>query len=410
MSDVLTRPEIVQPTRCENPFVRAEIKRSLPPLTSKVRLPQLDGVRGLAILLVLVWHYLVGPLESSSSSSLRFIGRLGIETWTGVDLFFVLSGFLIGGILIDAKGSDGYFVKFYIRRVFRILPVYFVLWASLPIWRRLVQAANGASITAMPWYVYATFTQNFWLANHSWDVWMSHTWSLAVEEQFYLALPLLIWAVSKQSLWKLALVITVGTFFFRSLLYLRFYPWGMAPYTLIFCRADALMLGVLGAILVRNPRWFSELQRRRKYLSTAAASGLLPLIIVTAKGWGMGTRPTSTLGFSLIATFYLFLVLAAVVSDGAFKRIFCMTWLRQLGTMAYGLYMFHGAVLFLTYACFGYDQPRLDKLFDVIPMLLAVAGSLALSHLSWKCFESKLVGLGHGIAFRLQEPLNTAFP
>jgi peptidoglycan/LPS O-acetylase OafA/YrhL len=185
-------------------------------------------------------------------------------------------------------------------------------------------------------------------------------------------------------------------------MYMRLYPWGTAAYTLIFCRADALMLGVLGASMVRNPHWLARLQRRRKYLSTAAACGLVPLIIVTAKGWGMNTRPTSTLGYTLIATFYLVLILAAVVSDGMLRRIFCATWVRGLGTMAYGLYMFHGAVLLLVYAWFGYDQPRIDKAFDVVPMLLALAGALALSHLSWKYFESRLVRTGHRLAFHLQ--------
>src|SRR5271169_4750825 len=93
------------------------------------RIPQLDGMRGLAILLVLIWHFVVVPTAAGPHHSVlaRVILRVGLLTWSGVDLFFVLSGFLIGGILIEAKHSRNYFRTFYVRRAFRILPIYLLL-------------------------------------------------------------------------------------------------------------------------------------------------------------------------------------------------------------------------------------------------------------------------------------------
>jgi len=163
------------------------------------RIPQLDGIRGAAILLVIVWHFVVvstllGPGEGAIS---RIISHAGLLTWSGVDLFFVLSGFLIGGILIDAKDSPNYFSTFYVRRVFRILPIYalavlayLLLWSSAAGQQTVLRETLGRP---MPWYVYLTFTQNFWLAHHASDaIYLSLSWSLAVEEQFYLLLPTII--------------------------------------------------------------------------------------------------------------------------------------------------------------------------------------------------------------------------
>jgi peptidoglycan/LPS O-acetylase OafA/YrhL len=200
------------------------------------RRPELDGIRGAAILLVLIWHYLVVPSMNSSNHWLRLIARLGLETWSGVDLFFVLSGFLIGGILIDAKGSGNFFSTFYIRRIFRILPIYIALCASFPLWKLLFERL-GICLSTMPWYVYAAFAENFWLMHHDWNVWLSQAWSLAVEEQFYLTLPLLIWLIPTRHVWKVALAIITATCLIRSGLYLHFYPnWRNAAYILIFCR------------------------------------------------------------------------------------------------------------------------------------------------------------------------------
>jgi peptidoglycan/LPS O-acetylase OafA/YrhL len=87
------------------------------------RVPELDGIRGLAILLVIFWHYVSAPGALMPNDTLGgILFRVGALTWSGVDLFFVLSGFLIGGILIDAKASPSYFKTFYVRRTFRILP------------------------------------------------------------------------------------------------------------------------------------------------------------------------------------------------------------------------------------------------------------------------------------------------
>jgi len=210
------------------------------------RIPALDGLRGIAILLVLLWHAGFNDPFPGFWSSVFAFGRL---TWSGVDLFFVLSGFLIGGILLDARDSTRYFRTFYVRRAFRILPLYGVI-TGLYIFRRLL----SPSVIVIPLISYPTFTQNFWMAYFA--TWggagMAATWSLAVEEQFYLTIPLLVRKLTNARLvWVLAFVV-VGAPILRTLTLINFEHGRFADYVLMPCRADALCLGVLAAVLVRH--------------------------------------------------------------------------------------------------------------------------------------------------------------
>ena len=366
------------------------------------RILVLDGIRGLAIVMVLVWHYFSEPLSKSASPFLRSLSHVTLQSWSGVDLFFVLSGFLIGGILIDAKGSEHYFRTFYIRRAFRILPIYVVAClAYFPLSRWALSGFHGVMKPAMPWYVYATFTQNFWLASGRWHVWLSPTWSLAIEEQFYLTLPLLILLVPAKRLWEVATAGVIAVLAFRSIAYLQFQPaWSnVAFYVLSPFRADGLLLGVLAAILVRNPARLTFIRERRLALMLAGAALGMILLWFTWKGWGVLSAAMSTAGYSVLAGFYLVLLLLTITSTGRLKQIFSWGVLRWLGTIAYGLYLIHVPALDLAFRLFEDRAPSLTEPFDLVPFAIALAGSLLLAHLSWTLFESRLVKYGHRFVY-----------
>jgi peptidoglycan/LPS O-acetylase OafA/YrhL len=367
----------------------------------KGRVPELDGIRGLAILLVVVWHYFTGPLSHSSSHLLQFFSRATIQTWSGVDLFFVLSGFLIGGILIDAKGSENYFRTFYIRRAFRILPLYaLACCAYFPLSLWVSCAFPGAQLSAMPWYIYASFTQNFWLSNARWHVFLAQTWSLAVEEQFYLTLPALIWLVPARHLWKVLVGGLAAVLIFRSIAYLRFYPeWKTAAFVLLPCRADDLLMGVLAAIALRNPLAFDFILERRRWLYAAGASLAAGLAFCTWRGWGAMSTAMSTIGYTALGGLYLALLLLTITSSGALKRVFSWDLLRWLGTIAYGLYLIHVPALDFSFHFFEHREPTLTRSFDLVPISIALGLSLTLSHLSWSLFESRLVRFGHQFVY-----------
>ena len=166
------------------------------------RIPQLDGLRGAAIALVLLFHFVL-----SIQTPWPAVNRFLLFGWSGVDLFFVLSGFLIGGILLDNRSSDSYFTAFYARRFFRIVPIDFAVLALYGLVWSLGAGTRTSQIyyvgPPMSWYSYVTFTNNFWIALHnSMKIFLPPSWSLAIEEQFYLTLPLIVFLVRPKHLAK----------------------------------------------------------------------------------------------------------------------------------------------------------------------------------------------------------------
>lgn len=361
---------------------------------SKPRIPELDGIRGLAILLVLIWHYLASPLLLSSDGTSRFVGQLLMQSWSGVDLFFVLSGFLIGGILIDARGSQTFFSTFYIRRFFRILPIYAVCCLAYFPLAVLIRSAFHLGVASMPWYTYATFTQNLWLNNNRWPVYLVQTWSLAVEEQFYLTLPLLVWFVIPKNLWKVAATGVVGAMGFRFLLMARFHASAMTPaYVLLPCRADALLVGLLAAIAIRNAQAKYWIENNRRGMQIFVGAWLAILLLCGAKGVGVMTPLMSGFGYTGLALFYVCILLLTLTSRGWLGRFFSNPVLRWLGTIAYGLYLFHVPMLNLSAVVLRHFPAP-------ISLIAAASASLLLSHLSWTLFESRMVEIGHRFVYK----------
>jgi peptidoglycan/LPS O-acetylase OafA/YrhL len=360
------------------------------------RVPELDGIRGVAILLVVFWHYVAAPGAGLPPDTLRgLLFRAGILTWSGVDLFFVLSGFLIGGILLDAKGKPGYFRRFYGRRTFRILPLYVVVCLGGAALVLKYPDLAGVWGQPMPLYLYATFTQNFWAARHSLDVFMGLTWSLAVEEQFYLTLPFVIRYVRRDRLpWVIGAMATTSALA-RTVLYLHFgNDFGKAASTLVFFRADALMAGVLGALAVRDPTIRAHLVGVPWILNLLALTSGAGVTLLLLKGWTTQTRPMSTLGYSWLACFYLALILIATLRpEGWWPRILRSPILRWLGSIAYCLYLVHELAFrtsrFLLTRLLG--GPVSDWAICALGLTLA----LGLSELSWVYFESKIIAFGH---------------
>lgn len=315
-------------------------------MNGQARIPELDGLRGIAIGMVLVYHYFLLTSHARLGSLLSRFLALGRQSWSGVDLFFVLSGFLIGGILLDARDSTNYYSVFYKRRFFRIVPIYMVCLAGFFALRALIQAGHASNFAYMmkdqlPAWPYFTFLQNFWMAktNSLGAFGLGATWSLAVEEQFYLTLPLLIRLLPRRRLPAFLGVTILAALVLRILLFLVWRDHSLSRFVLMPCRADALLLGVLGAIAVRDPKSYEWLSGNRKLIGILAGVFALGIAVMTYLKASLDGVIIQTGGLTWMAGFYLCILLLAVTGPSDWiKRFLRMKWLMWLGGIAYGTY------------------------------------------------------------------------
>ncbi len=361
------------------------------------RIPELDGIRGIAIGMVLIAHCFA--IVSRPGSALAYaLVPLRLD-WTGVDLFFVLSGFLIGGILLDARGSSNYFRVFYTRRFFRIVPIYaaFLLCVALAMYLSSVGMIGRYEEIfggRLPWWYFATFLQNIGMSIHK--VWgtfpLGVTWSLAVEEQFYLTLPLVIRFLDRRALLRFILFAIVAAPLLRLFFFHRDPAHLFAWYTLMPCRADALLLGVLGAMATRDPRWRGWLLENRKYLSLALVILLTGDALLVWLSPAPEMRLMATAGFTWLALTYLSVLLYAVLYPSCWiSQCLRWSWLRGLGVIAYSAYLFHEFFLGMFFG----RVPWLYSWHDAGLSVIVLVVTISFCRLSWVYFEKPLVTIGH---------------
>jgi peptidoglycan/LPS O-acetylase OafA/YrhL len=364
------------------------------------RIPELDGIRGLAILLVLVWHSVANGVQGVVVGSWQAYSLVTLRlTWTGVDLFFVLSGFLIGGILYDAKNSKSYYRTFYFRRIYRIFPLYFT-WIALFMAGLHFTGPNSANTLReifnrdIPVWPYPLFLQNFSMASQATlgPTWMSVTWSLAVEEQFYLLLPLIVRHLNYRGITILATTSILVAPVVRLILWFSGNVY-VGPYTLLPCRMDALGFGVLVALACRNKAAWEWLASRRRHLYFAFL--LLGCGVVFMHKY---QRHLFTFGLTWIAAFYAVLLLLTVVNPGRLETsCFRSQFLVKLGTLAYAVYIFHqGTNALLHFAIFG-GRSNVSNWSSLFVTLLSLVAVMLLAALSWRLLEKPLIRHAHEV-------------
>jgi peptidoglycan/LPS O-acetylase OafA/YrhL len=375
-------------------------------LESGVRLPELDGLRGTAILMVFLLHY-VGNSQNNigqlGTPLYRFaqIFRLG---WSGVDLFFVLSGFLIGGILLDAHDSSSYFRTFYIRRAHRILPVYYA-WITIfaavgYVGAKWIEPQNPAAFAiSVPMAVYYLFLQNLIFApmSHFSHYGISVAWSLAVEEQFYLVAPWLIRRASRRRLTQILIACIVGAPILRALIFSRLQNGHDAAYILTPCRADALAIGMLVAVAWRTQAK-SALANHVTILKIALGIFLCGAMAMVKWLPGPRTAFQSAYQYSWLAAMYACTLLVALLDrQGILARLMRCRFLREWGRVSYCVYLIHLGILA---ACSWILLGSLPRIYDwpgVFVTLLSTGMTWGIAQLSWKYFEKPLIDRGHAM-------------
>ncbi len=292
------------------------------------RIPELDGLRGLAVLMVMAYHAfayeMVREQWEGFARILVLVTNLG---WLGVDLFFVLSGFLITGVLLRTRQDVRYLSNFYWRRALRILPLYFLV--LLVIGLCYVSAGQFVLLSA------------FFLANlvslFGVPLVYGPLWSLAVEEHFYLFWPWVVRALTPRHLTWLALTIALSQPLVRGLGFIT----KTDIYYFTWFRLDGLAWGAWLACLF----FLSDQPRQVGRKVAIFALGVAMLLLVSAIPFGLLSRQRligAMFLFSVAQLVFLGLLAAALASQGkAAAGILRLVWLRKCGVWSYGLYLIH---------------------------------------------------------------------
>jgi peptidoglycan/LPS O-acetylase OafA/YrhL len=362
-------------------------------------IPQLDGLRGVAILLVLSTHVFALHLAPTAGIDgvVRQVTHVG---WTGVDLFFVLSGFLITGGLIDTKGRPRYWTGYLARRCLRIFPLYYgalaFVFLLLP---RLVDWPDpGYAVLRANQAWYWAYAVNLLQAIHgtaATPLNTAHFWSLSIEEQFYLFWPLVVWAVPARRLPVLAAgMIGFGVLF-------RIFVCGtpglgpIAAYVLTPGRLDGLMIGAGLAAALRH----GGLERLR---APAIATGLVSATVLAAmmavRGTDYEDPVIAIAGFPLVAAFFGSLLTLALTSRGTLRALLSSPRLRAWGKYSYGIYLLHYPLIGVLDDKLGVRFERMTLGGSHLPGVIALSVvalplSFGVAWLSYHLYEKRFLAL-----------------
>ena len=356
-------------------------------------IPELDGIRGLAIAAVLAYHF--GSFEGGTGFARLWSEILGLG-WSGVDLFFVLSGFLITGILLDTKESVNYFVAFYMRRVLRIFPLYFAVlllffhvavplahhfhkWLTLPIYNE-------------KWFW--IYVANWPIGRHEGISVLTPFWSLSVEEQFYIVWPSVVYFLPRRALAYFAGALIVTALVLRCLNSPD--PGGIYVYVWTHFRMDSLAFGALCALIYRDATWK---ERCRRWIAPVACMAAAAVVFICLK---QGTTdgapvPMQRYGYTVLAVLYSCVLLRGAIGSGSGDRLSnALKWrpLVRLGTVSYGVYVLHYMIFHVLGAGMDRVVHRWPLPLVAQSVVMMVAGGLlswAAAEFSWRFFESRIL-------------------
>ena len=299
--------------------------------------PYFDGIRGYGFLLVFCVHYFPPDyIASAGSNALRFWIGMKPITLLAVPTFFVLSGYLIGGILHGTRDREGYFKVFYGRRIARVFPLYYLALLIVAV----VEFSLRFHLDYHFW-THFLFIQNLvpgYSAYRS-PAALNHFWSLATEEQFYLIWPLVVWFFpERRKLFGIASMFIVLIFGIRFAAP-HFYKSADRIHLLSFTRADAILLGVLLA-LIRHEAVFERIKPFAKWIALAGTAAFVAWALEKGQSW-----PYSFRGVQIAIPWINFTALAIIIAvmeeKSWLNRVCSKTWICWLGKRSYSLYVLH---------------------------------------------------------------------
>jgi peptidoglycan/LPS O-acetylase OafA/YrhL len=376
-------------------------------------LPVADGLRGLAVLATMIFHIQFFTLVAGAPLWERAYAMVAGLGWAGVDLFFVLSGFLITRILYDTRTQPNYYRVFYLRRLVRIFPLYYaallVLLVLVPALMQIGGAAPSGTTFASP-----TTQLLAWLYLVNWDLAMqgfgyvtpliAHFWSLSVEEQFYLAWPAVIRTLSRRGLMALCVAMVVAAALTRVALFSK--GWPAAAYVLPFARMGGLAIGAFIALAGRSA---SDWARLGKWVRRAmpVVVALFVLLVARAGTTDFGDPLIGTVGISLLSLFFgcALVMLIDGKEEGRAQRLAGSPALRWFGKYSYCLYVVNQPTMVIL-AKLGITVAGLQALLHSRALALLGVNAVGIglcvliAFASWHLFEK------HWLALKRRPQLN----
>lgn len=365
------------------------------------RMPVLDGLRAFAVLSVL-WHNTVwsGRWEATDIFS-RWLKVAINGGWVGVQLFFVLSGFLITGILLDEKGAPHQIRNFYARRVLRIFPLYYatlcLLFFIFPALGWFLSALGGAT-DGQIWYW--AFLANWSIPTIGGPGKVSHFWSLAVEEQFYLVWPFVVMGFSRRNLARFCFALIASALAIRAAMIaydIEFAQWRAYEFT--FVRWDALACGALLAIAVRSAELHEALRRFAKPVFAATLIYVL-VAIADFHGYGAVEKGLGALNQTMAAILFSTLIYFAITQAKTLsigQQLLSSAPLRNIGKYSYAIYVFHYPVALVVQGWWTKTLSQHTSAFSTSGMmarvLLVFVISYTLALCSWYLIEQPCLRL-----------------
>lgn len=355
----------------------------------------LDGARGIFFLCILSLHVLEVWNHLPLPSVLR-LPYAGLQwSWMAVDMFFILSGFLITGILLQMRGIRYATRTFYFRRSLRIFPPYYLVLALLAVWW-VWEAGSFRAMTESSHLSFWVYLQNFYIARNGWGDFrpVTHLWSLAVEEQFYLLWPLLVLMLPVRRLWW----ILIGLFFLAILLRVTMVLTGfsgVAIYVLLFTRLDDLAAGSLLALIASSAAGREALARWAYRLMLAGLAGVAVIWAVRGKYWLLDPV-VQMFGYTANIVFGAGLLsLLAFRDNGPIVRaLFVNPVVRWLGARSYAAYLLHFPIAIGTQRVLeAHGSEPLNGILST--WVITAVLTMVLAELSWRYWEKPWLSLRH---------------
>lgn len=375
---------------------------------TRTHYPLLDGLRGLAILLVMFYHFSL-PHRHFHGHEGGWLLQLAQGGWLGVDLFFVLSGFLITGILIETRNQAHYFRNFLGRRFLRIWPLYYlslmILLIALPLVLPSVPEQLQGMRDKQAW---------FWLYGANWlfaseggfsqQTSGGYLWSLAVEEQFYILWPLVVYALPVRNLLRVSIAL-LGLSLLSRIALIHFGVGTGAVYTMTFTHLDGLAVGSALAVCARSQRLTATVRRWLPVAAVLAALGLVAVRLSDGDAF-FWSRYMATYGYTFAAVLFGALLVWVISGRAALglPRALNSRFMRQCGKYSYALYVVHVPVASAMFpigrrilepveSSIGYDGVFVGN------AALSFAASWILAALSWNLFEKRILALKHFFSY-----------